>query len=156
MEKVTIKRNPNGDTRTAGRNVTFAQFKDANFTHAVDVSKVMKELGVGLKEHGISHDWTKFEYEDEFYDDFISTINYGTDFVSEKWYQRHIQEERHHLNDRCPEDVNLLDVIEMIVDCVCAGKTRSGVINVPELSEEILKKAYDNTIDLVDKITEVE
>ena len=51
--------------------------------------------------------------------------------------------------------INLLDVIEMIVDCVCAGKTRSGAVRDLEISTDILEKALKNTVKLVDGMTEV-
>ena len=44
----------------------------------------------------------------------------------------------------------------MIADCVCAGKARSGKVRPIEINEEILKKAVDNTVKLIDKYTEVE
>lgn len=115
----------------------------------------MHEVGSEITNIGENHDWTKLDYEDLFYKNFLSTINCGTDFVSDEWYQKHILLERHHLSNRCPDDVNLLDVIEMIVDCVCAGKTRSGKISVPKLSDEMIQKAFDNTIKLIDDTTEV-
>ena len=126
MEKVIIRRNPNGDTRTAPKNVTREEFHKANMEHIFDVMHVMAEVGTMVTSMGENHNWTKLDYEDLFYKNFLSTINCGTDFVSDEWYQKHILLERHHLSNRCPDDVNLLDVIEMIVDCVCAGKTRSG------------------------------
>ena len=51
--------------------------------------------------------------------------------------------------------MNLLDVIEMIVDCVCAGKTRSGEVRELEVSLEILNKAFQNTVKLIDDMTVV-
>ena len=63
---------------------------------------------------------------------------------------------RHHLLSRCPDDVDLLDVIEMIVDCVCAGKARSGEVRPLEISDDILRLAVENTVKLVDNLTEVE
>ena len=87
---------------------------------------------------------------------FLATMNFGSDFVSGEWYQLHINTERHHLLSRCPEDVNLLDVIEMIVDYVCAGKTRIGEVRDLEISTDILEKALKNTVKLVDEMTIVE
>ncbi len=44
----------------------------------------------------------------------------------------------------------------MIVDCVCAGKARSGKVRPLEINDAILKKAVENTTKLIDNITEVE
>lgn len=64
--------------------------------------------------------------------------------------------ERHHLNDSVPEDVNLIDVLEMVIDCTVAGLARSGSVYDITIPEDVLKKAIDNTkqmiIDNVDVI----
>lgn len=155
MKEIEIYRNPNGDTRTAPKGITFEQFQEANDGHRIDVQRVMYELSCELSSNGMKHDWTKKKYEKMFYSDFLETMCGGIDFTSGEWYQMHINTERHHLLSACPEDVNLLDVIEMIVDCVCAGKTRSGEIRGLEISPEILKKAMDNTVKMVDNMTVV-
>lgn len=156
MDKVYIKKNPNGDTRTAKKDVSFDEFHEANTSHRKDVLQVMLVLAEKLINKGHMHDWSKMSYEEEFYNNFIDTINNGTDFVSNTWYQKHIVEEKHHPFSYCHEDINLLDIIETIVDCVCAGKARSGEIRSLEFDDEILKKAVDNTVKLIDNIVEVE
>ena len=158
MEKemlVTIHKNPNGDTRTAPENVSFKQFQEANDQHILDVARVMEAISHCLKSNAHKHDWTKKAEEEMFYRDFLSAKNDGADFVSSEWYQLHVNTERHHLLARCPEDVSLLDVIEMVVDCVCAGKTRSGQVRDIEISPEILEKALKNTVKMVDDMTVV-
>lgn len=153
--QVVIHKNPNGDTRTAPKNITFKQFQEANDSHISDVRAVMDELGLILCDKGEDHDWTKKKYEKMFYNNFLATMNDGADFVSGDWYQLHVNTERHHLLSRCPEDVNLLDVIEMAVDCVCAGKTRSGKVRDLEISTDILEKALRNTVKMVYDMTAV-
>lgn len=155
MNKIAIHKNPNGDTRTAPKDVSFKQFQEANDSHIEDVKAVMLYLSALLVEKGVGHDWTKKFEEEMFYTDFLATMNDGKDFLSGDWYKLHINQERHHLLSRCPEDVNLLDVIEMIVDCVCAGKTRSGEVRDLEISTDIMEKALKNTVKLVDDMTEV-
>ena len=155
MNKVIIHKNPNGDTRTAPKNITFEQFQEASDSHRDDVNKVISVLSLMLSENGVKHDRTKKSEEAMFYRDFLATLNDGKDFVSGEWYQLHVNTERHHLLSRCPEDVNLLDVVEMIVDCVCAGKTRSGEVRDLEISTDILEKALKNTVKLVDDMTVV-
>lgn len=154
--KVKIHKNPNGDTRTAPKDITFDQFCKANDSHINDVDMVISVIAAKLRNNGHEHDWTKKKYEKMFYNNFLATMNVGTDFVSGEWYQLHVNTERHHLLSRCPEDVDLLDVIEMIVDCVCAGKTRSGEVRDLEISTDILEKALKNTAKLVDDMTVVE
>lgn len=156
-EKIIIEKNPNGDTRTAPKNVSFKQFQKANDMHISDVKNVLSILINELNERSEKHDFTKKSDEELFYENFLSTINNDTDFVNDKWYQMHIQKERHHLFSRCPEDVNLIDVLEMICDCVTAGLARSGNIRDLEINTDILNKAVQNTVKLLtDKIIVVE
>lgn len=156
MKKIKIKHNPNGDTRTAPKDITFEQFHEANVSHRQDVLQVMSALAEKLDNKGHIHDWSKLSYEEEFYDNFVDTMNNGTDFVSNTWYQKHITLEKHHPFSYCHDDINLLDIIETIVDCTCAGKARSGEIRSLEFDEEILNKAVANTVKLIDEMTEVE
>jgi hypothetical protein len=151
QEKIKLKRNPHGDSRHAPKDTTFEQFHEANISHIHDVQQVMNWLSTLVKNQGKIHDWTKIRYEKEFWDDFWSE-----DFVNGKWYQRHVHTEKHHPTAFCHDDVDLIDILEMIVDCVCAGKARSGEVRPIEINEEILKKAVDNTVKLIDKYTEVE
>lgn len=153
---IKIRKNPNGDTRTAPKDVTFEEFAEANDSHISDVRRVLQYLGKVLEFAGESHDYTKKSYELEFYNDFKDTLENGSNFVEGDWYILHIYMERHHLLSRCPDDVDLLDVIEMIADCVCAGKARSGEVRPLEISDDILKLAVENTVKLVDNLTEVE
>lgn len=149
---IRIYKNSNGDSRTAPKDVSFEAFQEANDMHIQDVKNVMNELAYMLMKQGDKHDWTKKIYERLFYSNFLATINDGKDFVNNTWYQEHITAERHHLTSKCPEDVNLLDVLEMIVDCVCAGKARSGEIRPLEIDDKTLKKALDNTVNMVNSM----
>ena len=153
---IKIKKNPNGDTRTAPKNVSFEDFQKANDMHISDVRKVMNILSIVIDHRGDTHDYTKKLQEKLFYDNFLSTINNGTDFTKGEWYQMHVESERHHLLSNCPNDVNLIDVLEMIVDCTCAGLARSGEVRPMEINDDILHKAIDNTIELIKSMVEVE
>ena len=146
---IIIKKNPNGDTRTASKNISYEEFQEANDMHKRDVYEVMKYLSRLISVTGLSHDFTKKREEQLFYKNFLSAMNNGTNFVEDEWYQLHINEERHHLLSRCPEDVNLIDVIEMIVDCTCARLARSGEVRGLEINSEILEKAVQNTVKLI-------
>lgn len=152
---IEIKKNPNGDTRTAPKNVSFEDFQIANSMHMYDVSNVMWELAEMIDARGENHDWTKKSQEELFYNNFLSTMNHGTDFTKDEWYQIHIKTERHHLLANCPDDVNLIDVLEMIVDCTCAGLARSGKVRPIELNDDILRKAINNTVELIKSMVEV-
>jgi len=51
--------------------------------------------------------------------------------------------------DGVPADVNLLDVLEHITDCVMAGMARSGSVTPLCLPDEVLQKAFANTVELL-------
>ena len=146
---IIIYKNPNGDTRTAPEGITFEQFQEANDMHIEDVKEVMYELSKMVDRAGENHDCTKKTQERMFYRDFVNTQKNGADFVKGEWYQLHVKAERHHLLSNCPDDVNLIDVLEMIADCTCAGLARNGEIRDLEISEEILIKAIKNTAELI-------
>jgi hypothetical protein len=51
--------------------------------------------------------------------------------------------------DGVPEDVNLVDVLDLITDCVMAGIARSGSVYQITIPPEVLQRAFDNTVDLL-------
>ena len=150
MNKVKIKRNTNGDTRVAKSVPTFYDFIDANNLHIQDVRNMMFEFSKEIKLAGEKHDWTKVRdpYKSNFYRDLCNTIEGRIKFEDGQWNKDHYALERHHLLERCPDDVNLIDVFEMICDCVCAGMARSGEVRDLEINEDILLKAVKNTVEM--------
>ncbi|CDA69857.1 putative uncharacterized protein [Clostridium sp. CAG:510] len=152
---IEISKNPNGDTRTAPKGITFEKFQEANDMHIDDVGSVMYELSRMVDLAGEHHDCTKKSQERMFYRDFVNTQENGDDFTKGEWYQLHIKAERHHLLSHCPDDVNLIDVLEMVADCTCAGLTRSGEVRDLEINAEILEKAVNNTAQLIKSMVKV-
>ena len=152
---IEIRKNPNGDTRTAQKDVSFEQFQEANDMHIEDVRSVMYELSKMIDARGENHDCTKKSQERMFYRDFVNTQENGDDFTKSEWYSLHTKAERHHLLSHCPEDVNLIDVLEMIVDCTCAGLARSGEVRDLEINAEILEKAVNNTEQLIKSMVKI-
>lgn len=150
MDKIKIKRNTNGDSRVAKKTPTFYEFSDANILHVEDVKSMMKAIADMINDTGRNHDWTKAEepYRSNFYRDLCNTIEGRIEFKDGQWNKDHYALERHHLLERCPDDVNLIDVLEMICDCVCAGMARSGEVRDLEISEDILLKAVRNTVEM--------
>ena len=47
-----------------------------------------------------------------------------------------------------------LKLLEMIVDCVCAGKSRSSEVKNLNLDQETLTKAFDNTVEKINNMIE--
>ncbi len=154
MTKIRIHKSPSADTRSADHEITPRELLDSSRMHIDDVQKAMMFLRTQLFNALLSHDWTKILYDREFYEQFHKAQQTGD--WGKGWYdQIHIVKERHHLKDRCPDDVNLIDVLEMLCDCVMAGLARSGKYREEEPNPEILVKAYKNTVKMLLDATEV-
>lgn len=91
------------------------------------------------------HDQDKIDDIDHFHADF------QTGFKQTGWWDAHLKLNRHHIDkaDGVPADVNLVDVIEHIVDCVMAGMARSGSVYELKLPDDVLRAAFNNTVDLL-------
>ena len=153
MEKIEIRKNPYGDSRTAPKDTDFISFSEATDWHRSDVRKVMVCIADMIKEAGKNKKKKKTgEYEIEFFRDLKAALDGKQEFIDGTWWPMHVTAERHHLLAHCPDDVNLVDVLEMIADCTLAGLTRSGTVRPVEINDEILKKAVDNTVQLIKKI----
>lgn len=153
---ITIKKSQNADTRSAKELVSLETLLQNSKQHIDDVQQAMSWMAEALKIVAEKHDWTKITFIKEFHDDFeqIQKGNVG-EFKKMHWFADLHLQERHHLNDRCPDDVNLFDVMERIADITTAGLARSGKIYDDQISSEILQKAYKNTIELLKKNIEV-
>ena len=158
MYIVKTERNCLGDTRTATHMPTREEFEEANESHCDDVAGLVGAFCTELFNRAQDHDWTKLvePYATMFYNEMKSTIEEHREFTGGEWYRLHSTVlERHHLLERCPEDVTLFDVIEMLCDCVAAGMARTGHVYPIVLPDEILQKAVSNTVDYLVKHIEV-
>ena len=154
-EKIRIRKSPSADTRSANHEITREELERSTAMHISDVAKAMRWFADKIEEAGERHDWTKVEYMDEFYDQFHKAQTTGR--WGHGWYDEiHVEKERHHLRDKCPDDVDLIDVLEQIADGVMAGMARSGEYRKEPVSPSLLKNAYDNTIDKLLSVVEVE
>lgn len=144
MRNIKIKKTSNPDYGYTDKKELY----DDTLQHQTDVNNVMEALSEVLIERGKIHDWTKIDYFEDFAKDTLERLD-TPDFKSREWYKIHTTKERHHINANVPDDVDLIDVLECVVDCVCAGKSRSGEVNKNflELKPGVLEKAYWNTID---------
>lgn len=145
-----VKKSPNADSRTMSLEADKEELIRSTESHISDVSNGLKFIADALAARGATHDHTKTANMDEFY----AALKSGH-IKDTGWYQKHITEERHHLKSHVPEDVNIIDVIEHLVDCTMAGLTRSGSIYDVDLSAELLQVAVQNTVELLKKNTTV-
>ena len=147
---IHVESHTEGDTRTAVAIPTREEFDKANISHVKDVCNVMDALVEIIQQRAKRHDYTKFTDADNFYRQLCYCIdNKHEDFTSSSWYKQHVTKERHHLNANCPSDVNLIDVLEMIVDCVVAGIARTGEVQPISIIPAVLDKAVQNTASLI-------
>lgn len=143
---ITIKKSKTADSRSCDfKNVFKETLYLSSVQHIEDVEKGMKFFQSMMNDSIDRHDDDKLSDIDGFYKDFI------TGFKNTDWYDKHRIINRHHLSadDGVPEDVNLIDVLEMIVDCVMAGLGRTGKVTPIEIKKEVLQKAFDNTVELL-------
>lgn len=150
-----IKINPShtADTRTCDfANTEKEVLLSSSCHHIADVVKALAFFSGKLTEAAGIHDQDKLTTIDAFHADFV------TGFKKTGWWDTHRQITRHHLDkpDGVPIDVNLIDVLEHIADCVMAGMARSGSVYELKLPDELLRKAFANTVTLLKKNVSVE
>lgn len=141
-----IKESKTADTRTCDvSKVKKEQLLLSSIQHIRDIQLGMNYFAEKLIEAGRIHDHTKLSGIDEFFSDF------KTSFETMGWWENHKIKERHHLskNGVVPDDVNLVDVIEYIVDGAMAGMARSGKYRKEEIPKGLLELAFNNTIKLL-------
>ena len=141
---ITIKQSTTADTRTCDwSKVTKDQIRESSIQHIEDVKKGMDFFKGLMDESAIRHDMDKLTDLDGFYRDF------QTGFKQTEWWDKHREINRHHLlqGDGVPANVNLIDVLDMITDCVMAGMGRAGNVYPLEITLELLKRAFDNTVE---------
>jgi hypothetical protein len=151
---MTIKIHPSGtaDTRTCDfANTPKKVLLDSSVQHIGDVRRGLAFFASMIDEAATRHDTDKLTDIDGFHRDFV------TGFAQTEWWDRHRKLNRHHLlqADGVPADVNLIDVLDMVADCVMAGMARSGSVYALELSPDVLMAAFQNTVALLKSQVEV-
>lgn len=150
---IAIKKSETADTRTCDfSNVSKEALLASSHQHIGDVRYGLNLFVEILWLKSAQHDADKITAIDWFYSDFI------TGFKKTGWWDNHRKITRHHLGqaDGIPSDVNLIDILEYIADCVMAGMARSGEVYPLKLDDAVLKRAFDNTVELLKKEVKVE
>lgn len=146
---IKIEQSKTADTRTCDvSQVTKQQLYDSSVQHIRDVRLALDFFMARVGEAGYRHDTDKLTDIDGFYRDFVNGFA-EPDYTG--WWRAHRQLNRHHLThpDGTPTDVNLIDVLDFIADCVMAGMGRSGSVYPLKLSPELLERAFQNTVELL-------
>jgi len=134
------------DTRTCDfTKVSKDALYASSLQHIADVRAALRYFVEFLEETIVNHDTDKLTDIDGFHADFV------TGFKQTGWWDRHRKLNRHHLNqaDGIPKDVNLIDVLDFIADCVMAGMARSGSVYDLSLPPAVLEEAFQNTVKLL-------
>lgn len=143
---IEISKSATADTRTCNfANTSKETLLESSRHHIGDVGKALGFFASRLTEAAGVHDYDKLTLIDWFHRDFI------TGFKEIGWWDNHRKIHRHHLSsdDGVPADVNLIDVLEYVADCVMAGMARSGEVYELKLSDELLRAALSNTVNLL-------
>jgi len=143
---IEITKSATADTRTCDfANPSKETRLASSRTHIGDVVKAMAFFIGKLTEAAVEHDYDKLTGIDWFHADFV------TGFKETGWWDNHRKIHRHHLaqEDGVPHDVNLLDVLEYVADCVMAGMARCGSVYELKVPPELLDRAFQNTVSLL-------
>jgi hypothetical protein len=149
---IKVKKSPTADTRTCDfANVSKETLLKSSHQHISDVVMGLTYFANVLGVAAVTHDTDKISDIDGFHHDFL------TGFKETTWWDKHRQLNRHHLNmaDGIRDDVNLIDVLDYITDCVMAGMARSGSVYDITLSNEVIQKAFKNTVEMLKANVEV-
>lgn len=150
---IVIKKSECADTRTCDwSKVTKRQLLENSKLHISDVQAAGDYFLRLIRSRFNRHDHTKVSHIDDFHKDF------SCGFKTQDWYAMHKAIERHHLEaeDGIREDVNLIDVLEYVADCVMAGMARSGEIRELTVRPEVLSRAAQNTAEMLKEVILVE
>lgn len=143
---IVIRPSQTADTRTCDfANVSKETLLASSRQHIGDIVQAIAFFQGLLTAAAARHDTDKLTDIDGFHADFV------TGFAQTGWWDRHRPLNRHHLTaaDGIPSDVNLIDVLDFIADCVMAGMARSGSVYPLALPPELLERAFQNTVMLL-------
>jgi hypothetical protein len=150
---IRIKKSETADSRTCDfKSVTKEQLLASTHSHLSDIKKGFDFFIHLMMLQQARHDLTKLSHIDDFHRNFV------TGFKEKDWWELHQEKERHHFNDPkyIPDDVNLIDILDQIIDGCMAGMARSGSYRQEHISPELLERAYRNTVALLLSQIEVE
>lgn len=150
---IKIQQSKTADTRSCDyANTSKETLLASSLQHIGDVQAALGFMAGLLLQAAGRHDYDKLTDIEGFHRDFV------TGFAQTTWWDAHRKLNRHHLlaEDGIPADVNLIDVLDMICDCVMAGMARTGSVYPLEINPEVLMKAFNNTVDVLKANVEVQ
>lgn len=144
---IVISKSASADTRSVPDPSAISKeiLLQSSHQHIGDVAQALRFFAERLEKAAKEHDADKITGIDHFHQCFI------TGFKDKSWWENHQRINRHHLAKPpgVPADVNLVDVIEYISDCVMAGMARTGKVYDIEFPGDLLQRAANNTVNLL-------
>lgn len=143
---IAISQSKTADTRSCDyASVSQETLHASSVQHIGDVVKALEFFREKITEAATVHDHDKLSDIAGFHRDFV------TGFKQTDWWDNHRKVNRHHLlnDDGVPSDVNLIDVLDMVADCVMAGMARTGSVYPLNIKPEVLMAAFNNTVELL-------
>lgn len=141
---IKIKPSTTADTRSCDfASVTEEVLLASSIQHIGDVAQALGYFGSELLKAAARHDYDKLSDIGGFHADFV------TGFDKTGWWERHRKLNRHHLlqADGVRDDVDLIDVLDFIADCVMAGLARTGEVYALAIDPDVLMRAFTNTVN---------
>ena len=141
---IRIRESKTADTRSCDyANTSKQTLLESSVQHIGDVQQALAFFALMIADAARRHDTDKITDIDGFHADFV------TGFKVEDWWTRHRALNRHHLfqADGVPADVNLIDVLDLIADCVMAGMARTGSVYPLNIDPDVLMRAFQNTVE---------
>ena len=152
---IQITKSSTADTRTCDfANTSKETLLASSVQHIGDVGKALAFFSAMITQQAVRHDTDKLTDIDGLHRDFIHGF---VEPEYTEWWRKHRELNRHHLLqlDGTPVDVNLIDVLDFIADCVMGGMGRSGSVYPLNLTPELLELAFQNTVTLLKAQVEV-
>lgn len=144
---IIIQPSHTADTRTCDyANTPKETLLASSVQHIGDVGQALAYFGSLIAAAAVRHDTDKLTDIDGFHADFVRGFDKAQG--ADAWWNRHRALNRHHLmqEDGIPADVDLIDVLDFIADCVMAGMARSGSVYDLKLPPELLERAFQGTV----------
>jgi len=153
VKRFYIKSTKNADSRSVENfdSLTPESLYKQTLNHKKAVELIINDFAQTLIQKSKEHDHTKLSYDGKSIDpEFFNAIKSGktgSEFYELDWWKRHASEESHH-DLANHEDVNLIDIVEMVSDCIAAGLARTGEIYPINIDQETINRAINNTVRL--------
>ena len=141
---IIIKRVHYLDEMATDEEIKDSEFFDT-YMHIQDVQKGCAFIANKIIEAGIKHDDAKMTADSV--NTKIEEHRAGVSHTDSEWLKSHRKNSRHHWHqlEHCPDDFNLIDVMESLIDCVMAVKARKGQtakMSTDYISSDLLAKTF--------------